>query len=273
VNLIQTSGNTILEIAGPTLQPLDVLAVTMMTNQQVPDDIGFRIFKDMNDTQVLFSIDPQNITRLAQPLGLTDESIFVEDVNALGAPNLTYNRRGVMTIGGERITFTEINYDNNSVSGLMRGTAGTGASTHPAGELVYDISFDNFVPIEYQNKFDIQDIPTDGVTTVFVYDTARDGGTGFIPTGKTLAQIQQLLIVRVAGTRIFTGYTVTAQTSTTVTVTFAQAPQAGILVQLGLYQGRVLYNQNTTVFPYTASNGRPLQETRNRGADFINRRI
>jgi len=77
----------------------------------------------------------------------------------------------------------------------------------------------------------------------------------------------------VAGTRIFTGYSVTAQTSTTITVTFTTPPTDGVLVQLGLYQGRVLYNQNTTVFPYTASDGIPLQETRNRGADFINRRV
>ena len=273
VNLVQGTSSTTLVIAGPTLQPLDVLAVTIVTNKQVPDDIGFRIFKDMNDAQVLFRIDPANITRLARPVGLTDETIYVEDVNALGAPNLDYNRRGVMTIGGERITFTEIDYENNSVSGLMRGTAGTGASVHAQGDLVYDLSFDNFVPIEYQNRYDIEDIYANGTNTVFTYNTIRLDGQGFVPTGKTLAELQELLIVRVAGTRIFTGYSVTAQTSTTITVTFTTPPTDGVLVQLGLYQGRVLYNQNTTVFPYTASDGIPLQETRNRGADFINRRV
>ena len=54
--------------------------------------------------------------------------IYVENVLALGQPNLEIGVFGICTIDGERIMYRDVNLVDNSVSGLMRGTAGTAAA-------------------------------------------------------------------------------------------------------------------------------------------------
>ena len=63
-----------------------------------------------------------------QPLTATDNIMYVEDANALGQPNLEIGVFGVCTVDGERIMYRDVNLVDNSVSGLMRGTAGTAAT-------------------------------------------------------------------------------------------------------------------------------------------------
>jgi hypothetical protein len=56
---------------------------------------------------------------------------------------------------------------NNTVSGLRRGTAGTAAAGHRAGDIVYDIVTGNLLPDEYQDRIVSDSMFGDQSTTTF----------------------------------------------------------------------------------------------------------
>jgi hypothetical protein len=56
------------------------------------------------------------------------------------------------------------------VSGLRRGTAGTGAADHAVGSAVYDLGRGNLMPEEFQDYIDSNNFVGDGTNTVFVTD-------------------------------------------------------------------------------------------------------
>jgi hypothetical protein len=60
-----------------------------------------------------------------------------------------------------------INLVDNSVSGLMRGTAGTAAADHEVGTAVYDLSRGNLLQSSYQDYIVSDTSMGDGSTTVF----------------------------------------------------------------------------------------------------------
>jgi len=74
-------------------------------------------------------------------------------------------------IDGERITYRERDVTNNTLSGLRRGVAGTGADSHAVTSVVYDHSAGTFLDYAY-NK------------TLYELPTADDGST--VRTGKSL---------------------------------------------------------------------------------------
>jgi hypothetical protein len=55
----------------------------------------------------------------------------------------------------------------NTISGLMRGTAGTAAADHANGTDVYDIGRGNLLPAEFQNYITSDNSTGDGSTTTF----------------------------------------------------------------------------------------------------------
>ncbi|HHZ97282.1 MAG TPA: hypothetical protein EYN67_17440 [Flavobacteriales bacterium] len=87
-----------------------------------------------------------NTTALVQDIALNDDTIFVKDASLLGVPNLELNIFGIVIIDGERITYKEHNTTTNTISGLRRGTAGTGAATHTTGVFVNDVGIGSVVP-------------------------------------------------------------------------------------------------------------------------------
>jgi hypothetical protein len=148
-----------------------VLAVTEFTQSIVPDAMAFRLFQDMRGVQTTFRITTSTTTTVAQEVSATADIIYVTDVGALSEPNLSDGIFGVATIDGERILYRVRDLATNSISGLQRGTAGTGAATHAVGAEVYDMGIGNRQPQEDQNYI-VSDTSTgDGSTTIFTAPT------------------------------------------------------------------------------------------------------
>jgi hypothetical protein len=105
----------------------------------------------MRGVQATYRITPSTTTELAQPLGQYDNTIYVKDASKLSIPALESNIWGILTINGERIMYRERNTVTNTISSLLRGTAGTGAASHNDGSPVYDIGRGNLLPAEFQN--------------------------------------------------------------------------------------------------------------------------
>jgi hypothetical protein len=146
----------------------DVVMVTMYTNSVVPEAMAFRIFQDMRGIQGTYRITPATTTYLTQDATATADTIYVYNAAALPTPDVAQNIWGVVTIDGERIMYREIDLVNNTISSLLRGTAGTAAAEHYAGTAVYDMSHGNLLPPEYQNTVVETTTIADGSQTVFV---------------------------------------------------------------------------------------------------------
>jgi hypothetical protein len=144
-----------------------ILAVTEFTSSLVPEAMAFRIFQDMRGVQATYRITAATSTTVTQPVGQTDSVIYVDDVRKLSEPDLEVGIFGVITINGERIMYRTINYDNNSISSLLRGTAGTAAAEHAVGADVYDTGRGNLLPEQYQDYVVKDSSMGDGTTSVF----------------------------------------------------------------------------------------------------------
>jgi len=143
------------------------LVVTEFTNSVVPEAAAFRIFQDMRGIQATYRMTTSTTTTLAQNLSATADTIYVVNARALSEPNLTAGVFGVITIGGERIMYRNRDVVTNTVSGLQRGTAGTGAAAHSAGNEVYDQGIGNLLSSTYQDYVVKDSSMGDGTTTVF----------------------------------------------------------------------------------------------------------
>ena len=144
-----------------------VLVVTEFTESIVPEAMAFRLFQDMRGVQTTFRITAASTTAVAQTVSATANTIYVTDVSALSEPALSSGIFGVVTINGERILYRLRDLATNSISGLQRGTAGTGAATHSIGSEVYDMGIGNRQAQEDQNYI-VSDTSTgDGSTTIF----------------------------------------------------------------------------------------------------------
>jgi hypothetical protein len=129
----------------------DVMVITQFTMDVVPEAMAFRIFQDMRGVQTTYRITQSTSTILTQDITATADTIYVIDASRLSEPNLELGIFGVITIDGERILYRERHLVNNTLSGLQRGTAGTGASAHLAGAEVYDMGIGNQMPNSDQN--------------------------------------------------------------------------------------------------------------------------
>jgi hypothetical protein len=143
------------------------LVVTEFTNSVVPEAVTFRIFQDMRGVQATYRMTAATTTALAQDLAATADIIYVVDASALSEPNLPAGYFGLITIGGERIMYRNRDIVANTVSGLQRGTAGTGAAAHSMDDPVYDIGRGNLLNESYQDYVIKDSSLGDGTTTVF----------------------------------------------------------------------------------------------------------
>ena len=62
------------------------------------------------------------------------------------------------------ITYRSKNSDNNSLTGLRRGTAGTGTNSHSVDALAYDYSLDNYLDYSYAKSWYAVPAINDGST-------------------------------------------------------------------------------------------------------------
>jgi hypothetical protein len=220
--------------------------------------MAFRIFQDMRGVQATFRITPETTTVLTQPLLDIDDVVSVENASALGEPNIENNVWGVITVGAERIMYRYRDLDNNTVGGLLRGTAGTAISNHALGATVYNMSAGNLLPAQYQDYVVSATAIADGTTSVFVAPDL-DLNTEDL---STLAAPQ--LRVTVGGTSVpATDYTILQ--ANPATIQFDRTPPRGVEVALFELRGSSWYQPGIN----TASDGRPLQLTNTEAAKFL----
>ena len=175
-----TVNGTELILTSGILNASDTVMITQFTNAVVPEAMAFRIFQDMRGVQATYRITTQTTTTTTVAVSTTDDVIYVADINALIEPNLDSNVWGVITIGAERIMYRYRNTADSSVSGLLRGTAGTAITTHEQNAIVYNMGRGNLLSEEYQNYIVSNTFEGDGSSTEFtatLIDLAQDDST------------------------------------------------------------------------------------------------
>jgi len=141
--------NRYLEFFSVDVQALDLVTVTLVAENQVPDTLTFNIFKDMKDVNAVYRAGEQSTAQLTQQLDKSDDHVYVDDVTKLSTPNLELGHYGIVMIGGERILYRYKHTDDNSISGLRRGTAGTPVTTHIIGSEVINQGANSYLNWEY----------------------------------------------------------------------------------------------------------------------------
>ena len=250
-----------------------ILVVTEFTESVVPEAAAFRIFQDMRGVQATYRMTTATTTTLAQPLSATADIIYVVDASKLSEPELAVGIFGVITIDGERIMYRNRNTALNTVSGLRRGTAGTGAAAHVPGTEVYDIGIGNLLAEQYQDYVVKDSGMGDGTTTVFYAPNIDISDFGDSSTAYV-----ESIEVYVGGTRQY-NYSETAGNSEyryivtdfgPLAIEFVVdgtylAPAAGSEVTILQRRGKSWYEPGNG----TASNGVALQETNTIAARFL----
>jgi hypothetical protein len=250
------NGEIVLAESIGILNPSDIVMITEFTNSQVPDAMAFRIFQDMRGVQATYRITTNSTTTLSQNLSSSADVIYVDNVANLPVPDLANNIWGVITIDGERIMYRTVNAENNTISSLLRGTAGTAISAHSIGAYVYSLSRENIMPTEFQNYIDSNTFLADGSTQQFVATNITfDGADSTLE----VAAVE----VWVGGTKLTDGYTVTG--SDPVVVEFDTAPADGVEVVILVRRGVTWYAPGDG----TPSNGVALQDTNTEAARFL----
>ena len=150
---------------------------------------------------------------------------------------------GILTVGAERIMYRHRDTTANTVSGLLRGTAGTAAAAHESGTAVYDMGRGNLMPPACQNYIETNvTYPLisgtnlgDGVTQVFVTK---------IDVSLLSSTLQNAAVeVYLGGIQVFDGYSITA--ANPLTVTFANPPAQGVEVAILVRRAHSWYNTAT----------------------------
>jgi hypothetical protein len=249
------SGEEVILHSG-VLNTTDVVMITMFTESTVPASMAFRIFQDMRGVQAVYRITSETTTTLSQPLAQDADVINVEDASALSWPDIEANIWGVVMINGERIMYRQRDTVNNTISSLLRGTAGTGANSHPVGATVTDMGRENLLPEQFQNYVLSGSTLANGSNTVF---EAED--INLLLSDSTIRD--ESVEVYVGGTLVTTGYTVT--NNNPCEVTFDTAPPDGVEVTILVRRGVTWYAPGAG----TASNGQPLQMTDTQAARFL----
>jgi len=245
------------------------LTVTEFTNSIVPEAAAFRIFQDMRGVQATYRITATTTTELAQDLSATADTIYVVNASALSEPNLPAGVFGVITINGERIMYRNRNTVNNTLSDLQRGTAGTGAAAHSAGNAVYDTGRGNLLNESYQDYVVKDNSMGDGTTNIFYapnIDISDFGDSSTIYV--------ESIEVYVGGTRQYNVNQTSAESQYRYFITDfgplaiefdGLAPAAGSEVTILQRRGVTWYAPGVG----TPSNGVPLQETDTNAARFL----
>ena len=255
------NGNEVI-LASGVINAADVIMITEFTNSIATEAMAFRIFQDMRGVQATYRITPNSTTMLTQTLNTYDDIIYVENASHLDQPDVAGNIWGVLTIDGERIMYRERDVVNNTVSSLLRGTAGTAIADHEASSTVYALGRGELLPKDYQDYIDSNYFLADGTTTVF---TATN--ISFADADSTLENDAVEVWVGsepgIPGNRITSGYTLIG--ADPVKVEFDTAPAKGVGVTILVRRGVTWYAPGVN----TPSNGQALQVTDTKAARFL----
>jgi hypothetical protein len=263
-------------LATGVIATLDVLVIEEFTNSVVPDAMAFRIFQDMRGVQAVYRITEATTTTLAQDLSSIADIAYVTDASRLSEPDLEMGVFGVITIDGERIMYRARDVVANTVSGFIRGTAGTAAADHNSGAEVYDIGRGNLLPKQFQDYIVSDSSLGDDSTTIF-YAPSIEFADFTDSTVETAA-----IEVYVGGMRqyAYSDTTATSQYRYFVTdydplaIEFVVdtdvfppllPPAAGVEVTILVRQGVTWYAPGDG----TASDGIALQDTETQAARFL----
>jgi hypothetical protein len=165
-----------------------------------------------------------------------------------GAPNSW----GVITIDGERILYRHRDTEANTVSGLLRGTAGTAITSHTSGTAVYDMGRGNLLPETCQNYIE-SNITYPLVSGVNLADGTTTLFTAKIDISQEDSTIRDETVeIYIGGERVQSGYTITADNP--LTVVFDTPPPAGVEVTILVRRAHAWYNLATPELPLSETN-------------------
>jgi hypothetical protein len=209
----------------------------------------------MRGVQATYRITPDTTTQTTAAVAVDSDVISVVNATALPEPDFDNNVWGVITINAERIMYRTRNTVTNTISGLLRGTAGTAASAHATNSTVYNLGRGNLLPQEYQdyvvsNTFEGDDTTTEFTATlidltqddstlrvdtleVYVGGTKQsehfigDGATKIFALNDVVALSDSVVTIDSDLQDTVTNYTISGNTLTFVT---APAPEAIIVV-------------------------------------------
>ena len=255
--LSYVNGTTYLVLPA-VLSSTDVVTVTLMTNSVVPGAMAFRIFQDMRGIQATYRITAEATTKLTQPLLPSEDIMYVVDAGNLGEPNVANNVWGVVTVNYERIMYRYRNIIDNTISGLMRGTAGTAiANIHAVNSDVIDMSQGSLLPVQYQDYMEVSTTLSDGTTNVFTApninisspDSSFDIDALRVTVGGIVVPIEDYNLIN----------------EMPLTIEIIKRPPAGVEVSIAVMRGVTWYQRGVN----TPSDGVPLQETNTEAARFL----
>ena len=145
----KVNGNefTVSDTIFATLTASSLLFVTHITENTMQPSTGFRIFQDMNGNTEYLRLCKDATTFTTESAVPTSTKIYVNDASILPFVQPTSEYPGVVFIGGERITYWEINLTENYITGLRRATNGTAMVQRiTPGFLVVDGGKDQLLP-------------------------------------------------------------------------------------------------------------------------------
>ena len=161
------------------------------------------------------------------------------------------NTWGIITINGERIMYRQRDLETNTVSSLLRGTAGTAIASHSVNTDVYNMGRSNLMPETCQNYI-VSNVTYPLVSGVNLGDGTTTTFTAEIDiTQEDSAIRDETVEVYVGGERTQTGYTIT--NANPVTVEFTAPPPAGVEVTILVRRAHSWYNIATPDLPLNAT--------------------
>jgi hypothetical protein len=126
----------------------DKVVVTTMVAGGTPNGSAYGMFIDKQGKADIYNMSIKNRTWLIQDLHVTDNVVYFNDVSKI----VTESTK-VITINGEKIRFTTVDYDDNTVSGLTRGIEGTGVTPlHKQNSFVYGLGVEKQLDSQYYYK-------------------------------------------------------------------------------------------------------------------------
>ena len=138
-------------------QVIDTLGIKVFNKLPSGEFTSFMHFKNMLNRYRYIRLNANKRTRLVNELNYYDTTITVEDSSLFDQPS--YGSYGIIDINGERIEFFS-NVDN-VLSGLRRGTMGTGIPTvHRAESIVQELGLTETIP--YVENTQIEQVVSNG---------------------------------------------------------------------------------------------------------------
>jgi hypothetical protein len=258
--------DTVLTLSDGAISAGQVLVVTQFTNSVTPEEMAFRIFQDMRGVQAVYRITSSTTTSLTAAVSASADTVRVVDAGALSEPNLELGIFGVVIIDGERIMYRTRDLAANTISSLLRGTAGTGAADHAEGASVTDLGRGNLLDISYQDRVVSDSSLSDGSTVIYYAPSITD-----VDFGDSSSVFVDALEVYVGGQRQYPASIMESQYPWAVTdldpvaVEFLEAlPPEGVEVTILVRRGLGWYGPGVK-----PTDGTALQDTDTLAARFL----